>query len=177
MAHRRGEPGGDGLPTDARAAVAALFHAHHRRLVGLASLLVDDHGTAEEIVQDAFESLYKRWGGLRDPGAAVAYLDRSVVYGARSALRRRYVVRSHELPEAGTSRSAEEHGVDSGTRDALSAAIRDLPRRQREVIVLRYYLDLSEAEIASWLGVSPGSVKRHAFRATESLHKRMEAWA
>lgn len=177
MVLRRADTDGDGFPSDARDAVAALFHAHHRRLVGLAALLVDDHGTAEEIVQDAFESLYKRWGGLRDAGSAIAYLDRSVVYAARSSLRRRYVARAHPLPEAGTVPSAEHYGVDSGTRAALSEAIRALPRRQREVIVLRYYLDLSEAEIASWLGVSPGSVKRHAFRATESLHKRMEAWA
>jgi RNA polymerase sigma factor (sigma-70 family) len=57
------------------------------------------------------------------------------------------------------------------------AAVRSLPRRQREVMVLRYYLDLSEAEIAEWLGISTGSVKTHASRATETLHKRMEAWA
>jgi RNA polymerase sigma factor (sigma-70 family) len=99
------------------------------------------------------------------------------VYRARSTLRRRYIARAYELPDAGTVASAEADGVDRGTREALAVAIRQLPRRQREVIVLRYYLDLSEAEIASWLGVSPGSVKRHAFRATESLQKRMEAWA
>jgi RNA polymerase sigma-70 factor (sigma-E family) len=171
------DAGGDGLPSSARGAVAALFQAHHRRLVGLAALLVDDHGTAEEVVQDAFESLYKRWDRLRDPSSAVAYLDRTVVYGARSTLRRRYVARAHELPAAGVAASAEADIVDRRTREELEVAIRALPRRQREVIVLRYYLDLSEAEIASWLGVSPGSVKRHAFRATESLQKRMEAWA
>jgi RNA polymerase sigma-70 factor (sigma-E family) len=150
---------------------------HHRRLVGLASLLVDDHGTAEEIVQDAFESLYKRWNGLRDPSAAVAYLDRAVVYGARSWVRRRVTARAYVLPDAGTSPSAESEGVDLRRNDELAIAIRELPQRQREVVVLRYYLDLSEEQIASWLGVTTGSVKTHAFRATAALQKRMEAWA
>lgn len=169
--------GHDAFPTTARGAVSALFAVHHRRLVGLASLLVDDHGTAEEIVQDAFESLYKRWNGLRDPGAAVAYLDRAVVYGARSWVRRRITARAYVLPDAGTSPSAEAEGVDQRRNDELAEAIRGLPQRQREVVVLRYYLDLSEEQIAAWLGVSTGSVKRHAFRATAALQKRMEAWA
>ena len=169
--------GRDGFPTTARGAVSALFVVHHRRLVGLASLLVDDHGTAEEIVQDAFESLYKRWSGLRDPGAAVAYLDRAVVYGARSWVRRRVTARGYVLPDAGTSPSAESEGVDLRRNADLAEAIRGLPQRQREVVVLRYYLDLSEEQIAAWLGVSTGSVKRHAFRATAALQKRMEAWA
>ena len=73
--------------------------------------------------------------------------------------------------------SAETEGVDNRRREELSAAIRELPQRQREVVVLRYFLDLSEEQIASWLGVSTGSVKRHAFRATAALQKRMEAWA
>jgi RNA polymerase sigma-70 factor (sigma-E family) len=167
----------DAFPISARGAVSALFSVHHRRLVGLASLLVDDHGTAEEIVQDAFESLYKRWASLRDPSAAVAYLDRAVVYGARSWVRRRVTARTYVLPEAGASPSAESEGVDLRRNDELADAIRALPQRQREVVVLRYYLDLSEEQIAAWLGVSTGSVKRHAFRATAHLHKRMEAWA
>ena len=165
------------FPTSARGAVSALFLAHHRRLVGLASLLVDDHGSAEEIVQDAFESLYRHWDGLRDPQAAVAYLDRAVVYGARSWVRRRVTARSYVLPDAGVSASAENEGVDNRRRAELSDAIRELPQRQREVVVLRYFLDLSEEQIASWLGVSTGSVKRHAFRATAALQRRMEAWA
>jgi RNA polymerase sigma-70 factor (sigma-E family) len=173
----RAEHGHDGFPTTARGAVTALFLVHHRRLVGLASLLVDDLGTAEEIVQDAFESLYKRWDGLRDPHAAVAYLDRSVVYGARSWVRRRVTARSFTPPEAGVEASAEQAAVVGRRNEELAVAIRELPQRQREVVVLRYYLDLSEEQIAAWLGVSTGSVKRHAFRATAALQKRMEAWA
>jgi RNA polymerase sigma-70 factor (sigma-E family) len=169
--------GGDGFPTTARGAVAALFHVHHRRLVGLASLLVDDRGAAEEVVQDAFESLYRHWGGLRSPDAAVAYLDRAVVYRSRSWVRRRITARGYAWPEAAAEPSAESIGVDNSTRAELMAAVRALPRRQREVIVLRFFLDLSEQEIAACLGVSPGSVKRHAFRANENLQRRLEAWA
>lgn len=164
------------LPASPRAAVTALFHVHYRRLVGLAGLMVDNRETAEEVVQDAFEQLYRRWGSLRDPQAALAYLDRSVVNGSRSRIRRRFTERSFVYPEAGTTPSAESVGVDSRQRDDLVDAVRALPQRQREVIVLRYFLDLSEEQIAMWLGVSPGSVKKHASRATAALQRRMEAW-
>ena len=166
-----------GASPSARAAVTGLFHHHHRRLVGLAVLLVGDRGTAEEVVQDAFESLYRHWGRLRDQQAAVTYLNRSVVNGSRSKLRRRVTERAYVLPEAALVPSAESSGVDHGAHRELVAAVRDLPRRQREVVVLRYYLDLSEQQIADWLGVSTGSVKRHAFRATAALKEQMEAWA
>ena len=165
------------LDLSPRAAVTSLFHAHYRRLVGLAALMVDDRETAEEVVQDAFEQLYRRWGSLRDPQAAVAYLDRSVVNGARSRVRRRFTERSFVHPREGTVASAESAGVDSRQRDDLVAAVKELPQRQREVIVLRNYLDLSEEQIAQWLGVSTGSVKKHAHRATATLQRRMEAWA
>jgi RNA polymerase sigma-70 factor (sigma-E family) len=164
-------------PRSRGAAVTVLFQLHYRRLVGLASLLVDDRASAEEVVQDAFESLCRRWGSLRDLSSAVAYLDRSVVYGCRSRIRRRYTERAFQLPEAGSEPSAETSGVDHQQSDDLFAAVQQLPQRQREVIVLRYYLDLSEDQIARWLGVSSGSVKKHASRATATLQKRMEAWA
>ena len=166
-----------GLPPTRSAAVSTLFHLHCRRLVGLAGLLVEDRETAEEVVQDAFESLYRHWGSLRDPSAAVAYLDRCVVYGSRTKARRRSTERAYVWPEAGTERSAEAVGVASRARDDLIAAVRQLPQRQREVIVLRYFLDLSEDQIAQWLGVSAGSVKKHSSRATAALHRRMGAWA
>jgi RNA polymerase sigma-70 factor (sigma-E family) len=165
------------LPDAPRSAVTTLFHLHYRRLVGLAALMVDDRETAEEVVQDAFEELYRHWGRLRDPAAAIGYLNRTVVNGSRSTLRRRRTVRAYDLPEAGLAPSAESSGVAGGQRQVLMQALRELPRRQREVLVLRYFLDLSEEQIADWLGVSKGSVKQHASRATAALHKRMEAWA
>ena len=72
-----------------RAVVTELFHHHYRRLVSLAALMVDDRESAEEVVQDAFEALYRHWPRLRDPEAAVVYLNRSVVNGSRSWVRRR----------------------------------------------------------------------------------------
>jgi len=161
----------------ARAGVTELFHLHYRRLVGLARLLVDDRETAEDVVQEAFEGLYRRWRRLRDPHTAAAYLNRSVVNGARSRLRHRATERAHILPDAGLSPSAEATGVAHDAEHALTDAVLALPRRQREVVVLRYYLDLSEEQIAEWLGVSPGSVKQHAQRATTTLQERMESWS
>lgn len=177
MARKEGPWGATDSPPSARAAVTDLFHHHYRRLVGLAGLMVDDRETAEEVVQDAFEALYRNWARLRDPHAAVAYLNRSVVNGSRSKVRRRMTERAYDLPDAGVGPSAESVGLAGARRDELVAAVRLLPRRQREVVVLRYFLDLSEEQIAEWLGVSKGSVKRHAFRATDALQKRLEAWA
>ncbi len=165
------------ISVSARSAVTELFHLHYRRLVGLAALLVDDRETAEDVVQESFEALYRRWRRLRDPQAAVAYLNRSVVNGSRSRLRRRATERAHVLHEAGPAASAESAGVDHGAHEALIEAMRSLSGRQREVVVLRYYLDLSEEQIAEWLGVTKGSVKQHASRATATLHSRMEAWS
>src|SRR5262249_49357802 len=88
----------------ARGGVTELFHLHYRRLVGLAVLLVDDRETAEDVVQEAYEGLYRRWRRLRDPHTAAAYLNRTVVTGSRSRLSRRATRRAHLLmPEAGPS--------------------------------------------------------------------------
>ena len=159
-------------------AVSNLFVAHHRRLVGLAALLVDDRESAEDVVQEAFAGLYRRWGLLRDPGSAVAYLNRAVVNGGRDRLRHgrrvvtalpRMVPRSEEEP------SAEQDAVQHDEADRLWAAITTLPTRQRQVLVLRYYLEQSEAEIADTLEVSRGSVKRHASRGLAALARSLEA--
>jgi RNA polymerase sigma-70 factor (sigma-E family) len=153
-------------------AVAMLFRAHHRRLVGLASLLCDDQATAEDVVQEAFAGLYRRWWQLRDPHNAVVYLNRAVVNGGRDHLRRgrradasmrRLVPQSEELS------SAEQDAVTHDEADRLWRAITRLPHRQRQVLVLRYYLDLTEAEIADTLGIGRGSVKRHASRGLAAL--------
>lgn len=159
-------------------AVAALFRVHYRRLVGLAALLVDDRETAEDVVQDAFASLYRRWWHLRDPDAAVVYLNRTVVNRSRDRLRHvrrgrasllRLTPRSEALP------SAEQDAVEHDQADQLWRAVTALPTRQRQVLVLRYYLDQSEAEIAELLDVSRGSVKRHASRGLATLARCLEA--
>lgn len=153
----------------------ALYAAHRLRLVRLAVLLVDDLHSAEDVVQDAFLRFLARSGSLTDPHRAVAYLNTSVVNGSRSALRRRRTARAyvppHEAPRDTTAESAvlgEEH------REVLER-MAELPPRQREVLVLRYWSGLSEAEIAETLGVSTGTVKSTAHRALAALEKKLEA--
>jgi RNA polymerase sigma-70 factor (sigma-E family) len=163
---------------DRTEAVSALFWAHHRRLVGLASLLVDDRATAEDVVQDAFAGLYRRWWRLRDPDAAVGYLERAVVNGGRDELRRRRRTGPAWLalvPRPDRLASAEQDAVVQDEADRLWQAVTALPRRQRQVLVLRYYLGKTEAEIADTLEVSRGSVKRHASRGLAALAQTVEA--
>jgi RNA polymerase sigma-70 factor (sigma-E family) len=162
------------LPTDRDAAVSALFLAHHAQLVGLARLLVDDLPTAEDVVQDAFADLYRRWHWLRDRGAVQAYLRTSVTNGARSRLRRRRVARDKDRPAPTVAPSAEHVAIDNEDHREVVAGVHRLPRRQREVVVLRYYLDLSEAEIASTLQISRGTVKAHMSRAVAALSASLE---
>jgi RNA polymerase sigma-70 factor (sigma-E family) len=150
---------------DADDAVTQLYAAHYRSLVRLAALLLRDIGAAEEVTQDAFVAMHGAWRRLRDrddPDKALAYLRRSVVNGARSALRHRKVVERHAPRPA----PAE-----------VMAALRRLPERQREVLVLRYYLDLSEAGIADALGISRGAVKSHASRGIATLRTSLETTA
>ena len=162
------------LPRGRDAAVSALFMAHHARLVGLARLLVDDMPSAEDVVQDAFASLYRRWPWLRDKSAALQYLQASVANGARSTLRRRRTAREAQIGPPRSVPSAESTYVQSEADIALRTALTGLPRRQREVIVLRYYQGLSEAEIADVLTISRGSVKQHASRALNTLAVQLE---
>jgi RNA polymerase sigma-70 factor (sigma-E family) len=151
--------------------VEALFRTQRLSLVRLAMLLVDDKETAEDVVQDAFTALHRRWGSLSNPEAAAAYLRTSVVNGSRSALRRRRTARANPWPDA------ESLTVDAADRGPLLAAehrevldaLKRLPSRQREVIVLRYWSELGEAEIASTLGISVGSVKSSASRGRDAI--------
>lgn len=152
-------------------ALEQLYAAHWRQLVRLSVLLVRDTATAEEVVQDAFLAVHGRWARLRDPDRALAYLRQSVVNRSRSALRHRAVVARHlaAAGDPGDVPGADEATLDRQRRDRVLDALRALPRRQREVLALRYYLELSEAEIADTLGISPGSVKSHASRGSAAL--------
>jgi RNA polymerase sigma-70 factor (sigma-E family) len=156
-------------------ALELLYAAHWRRLVRLGVLLVHDVGTAEEIVQECFVSVHDRWGRLNDPDKALAYLRRSVVNRSRSHLRHLAVVRRHvEREHAPEPQPGADHSAQDQVRRAtVLAALRTLPRRQREVLVLRYYLDLSEAEIADTLGISRGAVKSHASRGAGALRAQL----
>ena len=160
---------GDPATWDADAAVAHLYAVHWRPLVRLAALLTGETASAEEVVADAFVALHRRWGRLQDPDAAGAYLRASVVNGSRSVRRHREVADRHRQPGAPVPAGPEEHAVRADEDARVMAALRRLPRRQQEVLVLRYYADASEAEIAEALGVSRGAVKSHAHRGMSAL--------
>jgi len=159
---------------DADEAITTLFAAHYASLVRTASLLVRSSGEAEEIVQDAFVAMHKRWNRLRDPDSAVGYLRRSVVNGARSRHRHHSVADKHLSREAGSTAPAPDPTMAADDRALVLAALDDLPTRQREVLVLRYYNDLPEADIAVALGISNGAVKSHASRGLKALRTNLE---
>ncbi|MGA8256397.1 MAG: SigE family RNA polymerase sigma factor [Nocardioides sp.] len=161
---------------DADDAVERLYAAHWRGLVRLSVLLVRDQGTAEEVVQDAFVAMHGRWGRLRDPDKALAYLRQAVVNRSRSTLRHRGVVERHAARErlVAPIDGADQTSLARARRDAVLDALRQLPTRQREVLALRYYLDLTEAEIADALGLSRGAVKSHASRGSARLRDLLD---
>jgi RNA polymerase sigma-70 factor (sigma-E family) len=154
--------------------VRDLYERHYLRLVRLAALLVGDVGRAEEIVQDAFVDLVARWQTIRDPRVAGSYLRTCVVNGTRSHLRHRAVVNRQPVSAPLAASSAEAEALVQIEHERVLSVLSDLPGRQREVLVLRYYGQLSEAEIADTLGISRGAVKTHSFRGLRSLRTAME---
>ena len=185
---RAAAPGGPGarpaaeLPTDPDVAITELYRAHWHRLVRLAWLLLRDQLAAEDVVQDAFVATHRSWASIRDGGRVVGYLQTAVVNGCRSVQRHTVVVDRQNAREAaaadapgrGSHGSAETHVLHSAERDAVMDALRALPSRQREVLVLRYYSDLSEAQIAHALEISPGAVKTHAHRGLTALRRTID---
>jgi RNA polymerase sigma-70 factor (sigma-E family) len=155
-------------------AVTELYSVHYRALVRLAVLLVRDTPTAEEVVQDSFMAMHGGWQRLRDAENALAYLRQAVLNRSRSVLRHRSVV-DKNLQKASPDMPSAEHGALAQLeRSAVVNALRKLPERQREAIVLRYYADFSEAEIASAMKISRGAVKSHTARGMASLRAELE---
>jgi RNA polymerase sigma-70 factor (sigma-E family) len=155
--------------SDADWAVTALFRDHHLELVRLALVMVGDVATAEDVVQDAFEHLHKRWHRLREPGSGLAYARSSVLNGCRSVHRRSAVARRHVTRLTGPPGAGPDAEAALGDRGEMLAALRRLPRRQREVLVLRYYADLDVTEIAATLRISPSAVRSTASRGLAAL--------
>ncbi len=149
--------------------VTELFRAHHLELVRLAVLIVGDLGTAEDVVQDAFEQLHRRWRSLRQQSSALDYARSAVLNGSRSVLRRRSVARRHEAKVVASRHPAPDAAVLFEQRSELIEAFRALPRRQREVLALRYYVDLSVADVAATLHISEGAVRSTASRGLDAL--------
>jgi RNA polymerase sigma-70 factor (sigma-E family) len=159
---------------DATQAVTTIYSTHYRSLVRLAVLLVRDVATAEEVVQDSFIAMHSAWRRLRDSDKALSYLRQSVVNRSRSVLRHRVVVDRNAPKPAPDMPSAEQGALSLLERSAVIAALRKLPSRQREALVLKYYADLSEAQIATTMGISQGAVKSHTARGMASLRTVLE---
>jgi RNA polymerase sigma-70 factor (sigma-E family) len=159
---------------DAEQAVTVMYSTHYRSLVRLAALLVRDTATAEEVVQDSFLAMHTAWRRLRDNDKALSYLRQSVVNRSRSVLRHRVVIDRNAPKPAPDMPSAEHGALTLLDRQAVVSALRSLPARQREALVLRYYGDLSEAQIACAMGISRGAVKSHTARAIASLRTILE---
>jgi RNA polymerase sigma-70 factor (sigma-E family) len=153
------------------------YRAHYRSLLGLAALLLDDTASCEDVVQEAFIRVHSARSRVRDPEKTLAYLRQTVVNLSRSTLRRRILglkLLSKPMPDMA---SAEEGAYEILERDQLKAAMRTLQRRQREVLVLRYFADMTEAQVAQTLGISLGSVKAYGSRGIAALRVAMEATA
>ena len=146
-----------------------IYLGEYRSLVRLAVLLLHDVPTAEEVVQEAFIAMHTGWRRLRDTEKALSYLRQAVVNRSRSVLRHRTVVDKNAPKHVPDEPSAEAGAIMLLERSAVISALRGLPDRQREAIVLRYYADLSEADIAATMGISKGAVKSHTARAMASL--------
>jgi len=157
------------LEWDADRAVTTIYTENYRSLVRLAAFLVRDTSTAEEVVQDSFVAMHGAWRRLRDTDKALSYLRQSVVNRSRSVLRHRMVVDKNTPKPPPDMPSAEHGAITLLERSAVVSALRALPDRQREALVLRYYGDLSEAQIASVMGISRGAVKSHTARAMTAL--------
>jgi RNA polymerase sigma-70 factor (sigma-E family) len=159
--------------------VTSLYEAHALSLIRLAYVMLGDRPAAEDVVQEAFLGLYQRWNKLRDTASAPGYLRASVLNGCRMILRSgaRRDDRSARMASELPWESAEATALVSEEYRHLLRAIQALPPRQREALVLRYYLDFSEEETARSMGVRRGTVKSATSRALAALGRRMKEYS
>jgi RNA polymerase sigma-70 factor (sigma-E family) len=161
--------------TEADRALTAMYGAEYRSLVRMSAVMLGDVGSAEEVVQESFIAVHAAWRGLRDIDKAVHYLRRSVLNRSRSVLRHRAVVDRHTPKHEPEMPSAEQGAITRLERSAVISALRSLPDRQREVLVLKFYLDLSEEQVAAAMNISTGAVKSHTSRGKAALRTVLEA--
>jgi RNA polymerase sigma-70 factor (sigma-E family) len=154
-------------------AVSGLYRDHWSGMVRLALLLLGDRPSAEDVVQDEYAGLYRRWDSILDHSKAASYLRSSVLNGSRTVLRRRTTARRlvHSEPPVW---STESEAMLSEERREVLAALHTLPARQREVLILRFYLRLSDSEIAASLGIREVSVRSAASRGLAALARKLE---
>lgn len=165
----------DRAAAEADRAITELYRTEYRSLVRMSAMLLGDVGGAEEVVQDCFITMHSAWLRLRDIDKAVNYLRRSVVNRSRSVLRHRVVVDRHLPAREPDMPSAEQGAIALIERSAVIAALRSLPARQREALVLKFYLDLPEEGVAAAMGISRGAVKSHTARGKAALRGVLES--
>jgi len=163
---------------DPSAIMADLYAEHALSMTRLARVMLGDQDAAQDVVHDAFCGLVRRWRTLNDPARAAAYLRASVLNGCRDALRKQ-ARRPADVPLRPELLGADHLGALSAGADvpllaledrrAVLAALRLLPGRQREVLVLRYYLELPDAEVARLMGIRESSVRSAAHRGLAGL--------
>jgi RNA polymerase sigma-70 factor (sigma-E family) len=166
----------DEARAEAAAAVTALYQGHAVGLIRLAVVMLGERSAAEDVVQEAFCGLYRRWGQLADPDKALGYVRASTLNGCRTELRQRIRAERRErpAPAEGLAASAEQAALVGEEHQQVLGALRRLPDRQREALVLRFYLDLTEPEIAASMGISPGTVKSTTSRGLAALGRLLE---
>lgn len=156
--------------------LTATYRNHYSALLRLAALLLDDTASCEDVVQEAFIRVHAARARVREPEKTLAYLRQTVVNLSRSTLRRRLIglrIAPKPMPDMA---SAEEGAYDLLEKDALIQALKGIQRRQREVLVLRYFSDMTEVQVAALLGISVGSVKAYGSRGIAALRVKMEAF-
>jgi RNA polymerase sigma-70 factor (sigma-E family) len=153
-------------------AVTVLYSQHALSLIRLAHIMLGSRPAAEDVVQEAFLGLYRRWDHLASKDNALGYVRSSVLNGCRSALRRGGVPRM--VPDQPQAISAESEVMSMQERGEVVRAMRRLPARQREILVLSYYLDRSDAQIAADLGIRPGTVRSTRHRAVAALGRMLK---
>jgi RNA polymerase sigma-70 factor (sigma-E family) len=160
---------------DATSAVAALYRAHAVGLIRLSIIMLGDRAAAEDVVQDAFLGLYRHWAALADQANALSYVRSAVLNRSRNALRQRgRPGRQPAVAGVVASESAEATVLVGEEHQRVLTAIRALPDRQREALVLRFYLDMSEEETARAMGISRGTVKSATSRAVAALGRMLK---
>lgn len=161
-------------PGEAAAAVTALYHEHALGLIRFAHLLLGNRAGAEDVVHDAFCGLYRHWDHLDDTAKALGYVRSSVLNGCRTVQRRSRLADRIVIYQPAAD-SAEAAALSGEERREVTAALRRLPRRQREILVLGYYLDLPDEQIAADLGISQATVRSARRRGLQSLERLLGA--
>lgn len=157
-----------------RQAITAMYSAQYRSLVRMSAVLVGDVSTAEEVVQDSFIATHGAWRLLRDTDMALPYLRRSVVHRSQSVLRRRVLACCCATGDEPALAGQEPVPIAQPDPSAVISTLRALPARQQEALVLRFYLDLPEGQVASAMGISLDAARRHTARGMAALRSVLE---